>query len=48
MLYEKYKLLAGILLASLSLNSCYDLDRYPSDQVSDGIFGNQRRMPNKA
>lgn len=35
---KKYKLLASILLASLSLNSCYDLDRYPSDQVSDGIF----------
>ncbi len=27
-----------ILLATIFLNSCYDLDRYPSDQLSSGTF----------
>lgn len=35
---KKYKLLIGALIASMSLNSCYDLDKYPVDQISDGIF----------
>lgn len=35
---KKYKLLAGALLASMCLSGCYELDRYPVDQVSDGIF----------
>ncbi len=35
---KKYKLLIGALIASMSLNSCYDLDKYPADQISDGIF----------
>lgn len=35
---KKYKLLIGALIASMSLNSCYDLDQYPVDQISDGIF----------
>lgn len=35
---KKYKLLAGALLTSICLNSCYDLDKYPVDQISDGIF----------
>lgn len=35
---KKYKLLVGALLTSMCLNSCYELDRYPVDQISDGIF----------
>ena len=35
---KKYRILLGAFVASMCLNSCYELDRYPADQISDGIF----------
>lgn len=35
---KKYKSIILSLAAVIGLNSCYDLDRYPYDQVSSGTF----------
>lgn len=35
---KKYKILITALIAAISLNGCYDLDRHPYDQVGDAIF----------
>lgn len=35
---KKYKILITALIAALTLNGCYDLDRHPYDQIGDAIF----------
>lgn len=35
---KKYKFLFGVLATACCLSGCYDLDRNPYDQLSDGIF----------
>ncbi|MBD8346648.1 MULTISPECIES: RagB/SusD family nutrient uptake outer membrane protein [unclassified Dysgonomonas] len=44
---KKYKILLTAVIAALSLNGCYDLDRHPFDQVGDAIFWQNETQVNQ-